>query len=1273
MADATTIASLELEITSNSKEACKGLDALSNSLKKLQQATSKGLGLTAIVNEIKAAGSIQASSLDGLTGAIDKLSQLKGLKLPRLNLTGIVNSITSASTSVSATSLDGFVSAVQKLSTLKDVKIPSGLGTQLNSLVNAINSISVGGSKLKIASLVSALNGLNKLETTSLSSYVTNLKKLPEVFAALDDIDMDAFADKIKEIAEALKPLGEEMQKIANGFAAFPDKLQKLVSGMDGLSGANGRTSTSYINLYAKFKMAKSAVVGIGRTVAKWITLSSAYTETLNLFTISMGEYAEDAYNYAQSVEKAMGIDPAEWMNNQAIFMSLGKGFGMVGDRADTMSQQLTQLGYDLSSFFNMDVKDTMLKLQSGIAGELEPLRRLGFDLSNAKLEAVALSLGIDKAVSSMTQAEKAELRYYAIMTQVTDAHGDMARTLDAPANQMRILNSQVTQLGRALGNFFIPILNKVLPYAIAAVKVLREVLDVFMSLLGIELSTVDFGADSITSATEGVTDNLEDAQDEAKKLKSYMLGFDELNVINADSASDAESLLDGGLGFELPTYEFFDDTVASRFNEIADKMREWLGVTDEISSWGDLMHTKLGKILTIVGAIGTAIAAWKFAKATVKVLELIGTIKEKFNLGGAGKGIKDVGTTIGEVDKSTSDLTTKLKGLVKNLALGIVIIAEVTAAAALIVGAIWLLGKELEQVGIAWQPVLDNGGTIATAIGVGTGLLVAIGVVTAALGKTGKPLIVNIALGTAILAEIGVATALFVAEILVVGKLLDETGKAWNPVLNNGKDIATAIGIGTALLIAIGAAAGLLGMATTATAGALPLAIALGTAMLAELGLAAALFLVEIKVVGENLEKIDKAWTPVIDKSDGVKKAIAEGTKLLIAIGGVCAALGVAAVASVGLLPVAIAAGTGMVKELKWAFVEFTDNMVAVAKQLYDKLHPALDDMNDILPDVSDEISNFTSFMGDFAWEVVKFSTSSAISGIAATVSKVIDFFTTDPIKRISDSAKKQYEQAKTLYDNLILAVPKIKAATDELKKYNDAMAAFEKTAGIGSDKNGISGYILDFVVNVKNTATTWWSNVKAWWSGKVGNVDDFNTNVKDSSYTWWSNVKTWWNADSKNGVDLKVNPVKGWTSTLKAALGIPDSFLLGFNLPRIRVKWGEKEVLGFKISFPSGFETYAQGGFPDMGQMFIAREAGPELVGNIGGRTAVVNNDQIVESVSAGVYQAVLAALGSNNDDGGNTNIIITLDGEKIYENQQKIARGRGYNMGMGAFSFG
>ena len=1302
MADAT-IDSLQLEISSSADGASAGLTALTKSLKKLQSVTSKGLGLTAVVNELKAADAgIKSSSLDGLTKAVDTLSKLGG------------------------------------------VKISASIGNQINAISTALQGANFEGGAAKMQSLVTALEPLGQLEKTNLSSYVTSLKKLPETFAELNKLDMSAVTAKVQELATALKPLGDEMQKVANGFSAFPAKIQKLIASTDRLSTSNKRASDSYINLYAKIKMAAIAVKSIGSKIASWIKLSSDYTETMNLFTVSMGQYAKEAYDYAQTVSDAMGIDPAEWMQTQGILMTLAKGFGVAGDRAAVMSQQLTQLGYDLSSFENITLERATMAIKSGFSGELEPLRNLGYDLSQARLEATALALGIDKAVSSMTQAEKAELRYYAIMTQVTDAHQDMSRTLDAPANQLRVMKAQLTLLGRTLGNFFIPLLNQLLPYAIACVKVLREALTLTMGWLGIELSEVDFGSGSLTSATEEIVTNLEDGQEEAKKLKSYMLGFDELNVLNTDDGTD--NPYGTGFEFELPTYDFITEGVVSRADALLEDAKEILTTVGAIGSgfaawtistkfikalkeikkltgkkidWGNLTSgaslfmqdlttmkeyledfaengatfesvtgilstftgmvgdvmialgkTEIGGALKIVEGVGQivsevakmskegvnaegmldvcnglsnivigigaltknwklmgvgmtlqglttiidevaenwdaiksgdwsgvdigamAIGAIEIVAGIVTALGVFNKVKSGVDTAKSVKEIKDVGDTVTEVSTSTSTLTTKLTSLVKNLGLGIAIIAEVAVAAGLIVTAIWGLGALLEQVGIAWQPVIDNGTTVLTAVGIGTGILVAIGAASALLGTLGAAMIVNLALGTATLALMGVNAALFLAEILVVGKLLDEVGKAWQPVLDNG---------------------------------------------------------------------------------DTITKGIATGTALLIGIGVVAAALGVAAVASVGALPLAIALGTAMLVELATATSAFCKSLSNVANDITRTLAPALANVNRVLPDASSDMEDFTSFMGDFARESVDFTKSSLISGISATIDKIVDFFTTDPIKRMSDNVKKQYDQTTTLIKNLDDTTPKVQEATRKMDEFNTAMSNFKRSTDNAGYPSGTLGYILTFGVNVLNNASNWWESVKSWWNGKVGTVSSFSTNAKDDSSTWWNNVKTWWNQDSRSGVDVKVNALKGWTGTIASVLGIPTSFSLGFNLPRIRVKWSEKEVLGFKITFPSGFETYAQGGFPDFGQMFIAREAGPELVGNIGNRNAVVNNDQLVESVSAGVYQAVVAALGGSKDDEGDTRIIINLDGEKIYENQQKIARGRGYDMGMGAFSFG
>jgi hypothetical protein len=326
---------------------------------------------------------------------------------------------------------------------------------------------------------------------------------------------MSAFAIKIQEVTNAVKPLADEMYKVAQGFSAFPSKIQKLITSTNKLSVSNKKAAGTYVDLYSKMKTAYYSITRIASMIGSAIKQASSQVETINFFNVSMKQYANEAGKYAEKVSELMGVDPVEWMRDQGTFMTLATGFGVVGDRAYVMSQQLTQLGHDIASYNDMSVSDAMLKIQSGFAGELEPLRRIGYDLSQAKLEATALSLGIDKAVSSMTQAEKAELRYYAIMTQVTNSHGDMARTLESPANQMRIFKAQLTQCARAIGSIFIPALAKILPYVTAVVKVIRILAENIANLFGFTLPEIDWKGGE--NATGNIQQNLEGANEAAK------------------------------------------------------------------------------------------------------------------------------------------------------------------------------------------------------------------------------------------------------------------------------------------------------------------------------------------------------------------------------------------------------------------------------------------------------------------------------------------------------------------------------------------------------------------------------------------------------------------------------------------------------------------------------------------------------------------------------------------------------------------------------------
>lgn len=573
MADNVEIQGLEFQIVNDSTQAVAGLQNLINTLNRLKTATNGG-----------------ATGLSKTAQGIRELSNsLKGLN--------------SGDASQKITRL---TNALTALSQVGNVKISSSIANQLTAINTALAGLKwTDGDKL--TSLANGLRPLSELGKANMTTFINQLSKLPKVIEDLEAADIDKFTQQMTALAAAMKPFADEMQKVSNGFSAFPSKIQKLITSTEKYN-ASARKATSTTGKFTSgLKALNVAAVAItfrkiGHFIAQDVTESNKYQEDLNLFTVALGQYAAEAQNYAEKVSDVMGIDPAQWLRNQGVFNTLLTGFGDTAERAQLMSQNLTQLGYDISSFFNVSIEDAMQKLQSGISGELEPLRRLGYDLSQARLEQTALNLGIKESVANMTQAEKAELRYYAIMTQVTTAQGDMARTLEAPANQLRILQAQLTQAARAIGNIFIPALNAILPYAIAVVQVIREIANALANLAGFKLTEVDYsGVNSAAVGAGSLADNLDDAAGAAKKLKQYTAGFDELNVFapNTGSGSGAGAGGVGGFDFDLPTYDFLGDAVQTRIGEIKKMIEDTLA---EITTIVSGFMLAVGAILVVTG-----------------------------------------------------------------------------------------------------------------------------------------------------------------------------------------------------------------------------------------------------------------------------------------------------------------------------------------------------------------------------------------------------------------------------------------------------------------------------------------------------------------------------------------------------------------------------------------------------------------------------------------------------------------------------------------------
>lgn len=413
-----------------------------------------------------------------------------------------------------------------------------------------------------------------KLTTENLDKLITALGRLSK---ALDNVNAKKVKDDIKDTGDASKEAAAKADLLTNSFLNQAVRITALVA------------------IYRKL----SDVISTG------IENSMSYVENMNLFTVSLGQYSENASKYADTVRDALGIDPSGWIRTQGVFNTLIEGFGVGAEQAAYMSQNLTQLTYDIASFANISIADAEKKVQSAVAGELEPVRRLGYDLSQNALTAIAQNpkyygettysvnelTGALEANSTaledntvrtianfneLTQGEKVQLRYIALMTQVQEAQGDMARTLNDPANQMRIFKEQLTMTSRALGNVFIPALNQVMPYVTAFFRVVEEGLQRLAAWAGFELPDMSdrMNVSEDVPYYENIVDSTGRAAKNAKKMKDYMIGIDELNVLRPDdgttggggSGSDNPYAL--GSIYKTPGYDFLGSAITNRVNE---------------------------------------------------------------------------------------------------------------------------------------------------------------------------------------------------------------------------------------------------------------------------------------------------------------------------------------------------------------------------------------------------------------------------------------------------------------------------------------------------------------------------------------------------------------------------------------------------------------------------------------------------------------------------------------------------------------------------------
>ena len=1395
-----TIDKIAIEVDSSAAMSAEGLDKLAKSLSNLRSNAK----LSTTVN-----------NLTKLSSALQNMRNVSGAAQSIRSLTNAINGLNGVK------DLSNFNKAINGLS-----KVPKAL--------DGLKRTNLGEVGMQLSSLAQSVKPLENVGKSNLGSTLNQLKKLPEIAKGLDSKTISEFADRIEELTVALAPLASQMEHVSSGFNALPRNINKALKTLDNYNssvGKAGKANGIFSGTLGNLRTSWLAYGYAARTVLDLLTDSFvAFTEryeTMNLFSVAMGEYTDEAYDYAMKVQNALGINAAEWAKNQGTFMMLITGFGEARDTAYEMSKGLTQFAYDLSSIANMPLEEAFTKVQAGIAGEIEPLRRVGIDLSEARLQEIAYANGINQKVSAMNQASKAELRYIAITQQIPGVVGDMSRTLTSPANALRVLKSQFGLLAQTIGSLVNVVVYKFIPVMQVIVQVVIMVANAISSLLtgktladwdkeSFKMSSNLGGAASsagdVADSTGTAAGNLKDAADNAKKAKQYMMGWDELNVIDTTAADAAGSgggggggsVGGGGGGLGLDLDSLWSDSMLAGLNsqleetqnrvkdvlshvaaigagfaawkiakklidsldkiskfslpkiglnalgglmfladleEFARYFRDFLdngptfqnvvGMLSEFSgAIGDVLilmgKHKYGAALKLVQGLGEIAVAikdindvglnidnaltlvrglsniaiavgilsgnmkligaglalqglttiireisenWEEIKnldfsgvdkgaVIIGVIEVIAgiatalgafnTLKDVVSAGGASNAataVSEAADTIGSVDDAVSNkMSPKLTSLAKNMGLGLVIIAEASAAAMLIVGAIAVLGEELQAVGDAWGPVVENGSTVLAGTVAGTAIIVAVGAATAAIGNGGTPVAANIAVGTAILLEAGAAAGLLLVEIEAIGTKLNDINTAWSPVLTNGGTVATSVAIGTGLLVGVAAAVAGIGAVTTATGFTIPVAIGVGTAALV---LAAA------------------------------------------------------------------------------AFVALSESIVTVADEISTNVAPAFARVNGVLPDLVTNSQSFTTAMESFSDTMASYTKSTALSGLSATLGKVVGLLTVDPIKALSDNVEDVYNQTSDLNDNLSNAIPELEEAITLLTDYKTFIETMESILA-SKDSTSLSGkmlvnmqdvgknLVIGFTNGIKGQSTLLTTTGNTAADTFLKGITDKKTDAETAGKTYLSyvtqgitnnkslitteatNIATEFNNTftsqdnmaevTKIGEDL-LKSIQTGISNSKEGLykdikDVCKKINEYFDDLVKDVKQAARDIIsaaneakaaassvGAASSKVSSVRMRASGGTVPSGELFMARESGPELVGSIGSTTTVMNNDQIVSAVSSGVARAVASVMGGQS--GGEQKVEVYLDGEKIYANQKKIARSKGREFNMGAFA--
>ena len=1222
---------------------------------------AKSKEITSLATALKKFSGVDTTSFYGVSSAMKNLAE--GMRYVKtIDASGIMNTAAALSKMGGKLATAGTSNLVKIKDDLayfvKGMNSVGSLSFDTTGLSNLITSISKLGGKIstqatanlpqisaQLQNFVRQMNKIGELkfDMTNMSSLVTSISRLGSVASGRAVNNIPLLADNLKYLFETLSKapnvsnsiirMTEALANLArtgasSGRAAsslgkslnfFSSSAKKAGKSSFSLAAAFGKLYASYWLLFRAFSKIKDA-----------IDISSSLTEVENVVRTTFGNYEKLIQDFSKTSIQDFGMSELTAKQVASRFQAMGTAMGFSQGKMADMSLQLTKLTADMASFYDMEQSDVARNLQAVFTGETEPLRKYGLDLTQATLKEWAMKQGLDADISSMTQAEKAMLRYQYVMANTAAAQGDFARTADTWHNQITVLKQSFEQLasiiGGALINAFKPFVKTLNAVMQKVISFATTVTDALGAIFGWKYEVSDKGiADDWSDASESADDIADSTGDAAKNIDKMNKGirqFDELKLITTkdDSSKSGSGTGTGGVDGGAASGGLVKvDTIFKDYesqiknlkqlgkhisNALSDAMEsiDWKKVYSKAKNFGKGLADFLNGLInprlfgnvgkTIAGALNTAIYAtlsfgqtFDWSNLGKSLAEGINKFFQTFDFASLAK---DINTWVQGVYKTIktmienikwSDVWNGAKDFLSNLNVETV---------AIVIGALTI--KKIAKT-IIGANILNNIGKFIA-------------------GKVKDAIVV--ALGAE--KGTGIGTALVGMFKRGIGKFGESVGKILIPNLMSG--------------------------------------LSLNESMVAAFG-----------TIGTTLAGIVSTVGGAILAVTNFVKMMKEGfswlNEILMLVGTALAAVG-AVILGVAAAPAALVA----------AIVAAVGTVVV------------------LVHDNWETIKSWFSGVSDWVNKKIFTPISNTMSGLWKTVSTVWQnastWFSTTVIEPIVNFFQGFKTRVKQIFEGLWIIVQAIWITVSGWFNDNVITPVVNFFQGLWEK---VSGFFKQLWENVKSV----WSSVSDWFNQNVitpvrqrfesvcEKVGIFFTNLWNNIKSVWNAVSNWFNTNVvqpllgvfeglwsgvKSGMVNAMNAVIGGIeSAINFIVGGINKIIGGFNkvvswaAKVADADWGGVDLVPtVQLNRIQGFST---GGFPEDG-LFFANHG--EMVGQFSnGKTAVANNSQIVEGIKAGVKSAVSEALTPYlsqiaQNTSGNSGIKVELDGKVIYDSTVK-----------------